>query len=526
MGSRSSNLALANFLASLGGEVPGMLSRFEDRSLVEEKYNRDTSARTSVADILKNLPKVGDDMDALGQMAGPTMTPEQAKGVLATTPPENAAQAAQILAQNRKGLDSLRLAMPDQFQPAPGTESVLGQFTAQPPKPAQDVIESLRPVIRDMESGGNYGQLHPRTRSGKQALGAYGILPEVWFKEFPQFGLDSSRPEDKQKFLASPALQDAMFAEIAKKGLSDTGGDLRKFRAWYYGGPDAADSLTAGKGFSPQSAIVNGRTVSMPSVADDADLFMKRLEAAGVDPQAAMATSPGQLPFDASLLQSLVKEPPKMKVLPKKVTYGDQERYLLSKIQNPEQMALLSDHLKAIGDLSRQEREAGRADRQEYRGEVTDYNQNVRALTDVNYNVWKELEEKKKAGHQLRNEELAAARARRDSIQKELADIRAFEAQAAKGKEPVEMLQAAHPEFFSTKSEGPSTLQTLIHGDKAEGEKVTKFDPELMKQRVQNLQSEIESIDNILASRSHTTNYTEAPAGMPDFSKYLTPRKK
>ncbi len=526
MGNRSANLALANFFASLGGDVPGLIARYDERSLGEEKYNRETAARTSVAKILKNLPKVGDDMSALGEMAGTTMTPDQAKSVLASTPPENAAEAAQILAQNRKGLENLRLAMPDKFQPAPGTDAVLGQFAAPPPKPAQDVIESLRPVIRDMESGGNYGQLHPRTRSGKQALGAYGILPEVWFKEFPQFGLDAARPEDKQKFLSSPALQDAMFAEIAKKGLSDTGGDLRKFRAWYYGGPDAADALTAGKGFSPQSAIVNGRTVSMPSVADDADMFMKRLEAAGVDPQAAMASSPGQLPFDASLLQSLVKEPPKMKVLPRKVSYGDQERYLLSKIQNPEQMALLSDHLKAIGDLSRQERESERQDRQDFRGEVADYNQNVRALTEVNYNVWKALEEKKKQGHQIRTEELAAARARRDSIQKELADIRAFEAQVAKGKEPVEMLQGAHPEFYTTKSEGPSTMETLFFGAGAKGEQVTKFDPGLMKQRVQSLQAEIESIDNILASRSHTTNYTEAPSGMPDLSKYLTPRKK
>jgi hypothetical protein len=515
---------LANFFASLGGDVPGLIARYDERSLGEEKYNRETAARSSVADILKNLPQVGDNMDALGEMAGSSMTPEQAKGVLATTPPENAAQAAEILAQNRKGLDSLRLAMPDKFQPAPGTEAVLNQFTAQPPKPAQDVIESLRPVIRDMESGGNYGQLHPRTRSGKQALGAYGILPEVWFKEFPQFGLDSSRPEDKQKFLSSPALQDAMFAEIAKKGLSDTGGDLRKWRAWYYGGPSAADSLAAGKGFSPQTAIVNGRTVSMPSVADDADMFMKRLEAAGVDPQTAMAASPGQLPFDASLLQSLVKEPPKLKVFPKKVSYGDQERYMLSKIQNPEQMALLSDHLKAIGDLSRQEREEKRADRQEYRGEVTDYNQNVRALTEVNYNVWKALEEKKKAGHLLRSEELAAARARRDALRNELTAVRIFAAKMVKEEEEKKKdYQALYPEFFTTSWDQPSSFETMFGG---KGESVVKYDPALVAKRVQNLESEYESVDNLLADKSRTQNFAEMPNTIPDLSKYLTPRKK
>lgn len=141
-------------------------------------------------------------------------------------------------------------------------------------------VEQFRPIVKAMESGADkdpsrYSIVHPATKSGKHALGAYGIVPEFWFKEI---GLDPESAQDKKKFLDTPALQDGLFTKIALKGIGETGGDPTKFRAWYYGGKEAVKNIEEGKGHNAQVAYdKDGNEISMPSHAEDAAKFTNML---------------------------------------------------------------------------------------------------------------------------------------------------------------------------------------------------------------------------------------------------------
>lgn len=149
------------------------------------------------------------------------------------------------------------------------------------------LIEQLRPVIKKMESGGRYDILHPKTKSGKQALGAYGVVPEFWFDQFPELGLKSSDQASKDKYLATPELQDQMFTKIAQKGVQATGGDPVKFRAWYYGGPKAVKNLENGTGNDAQAAYSDtGEKIAMPSHAADSQKFSSLFTGDEIDPAA------------------------------------------------------------------------------------------------------------------------------------------------------------------------------------------------------------------------------------------------
>jgi hypothetical protein len=219
-------------------------------------------------------------------------------------------------------------------------------------------------------------------------------------------------------------------------------------------------------------------------------------------------------------------------MVPKKVTYGDQQRYILSRLKQPEDFANIKDQLSAIGDAARMEREQAHEESAQFQHENDQYNQNVREDARLRFDTWKALQDKKDAGHKLRSEELAAARARRDVLAKQLSDVRSFQARightmgGGKNAEPIEVLQAAYPEFFTQKSEGPGTLATLLQGESAKPELVTKFDPQKMTEHVRGIQAELESIDRVLSEKSGTDNVTELPNTIPDLSKYLKPRKK
>src|SRR5690242_3608021 len=109
---------------------------------------------------------------------------------------------------------------------APPTESQVNEMLKAPPTDDTNLIEQLRPVFKQMESSGDYGKLHPRTKpnrrhpEGLQALGAYGVVPEFWFEKFPHLGL-SLDSASKADYLKNTALQDEMFTNIIKEGIAN-----------------------------------------------------------------------------------------------------------------------------------------------------------------------------------------------------------------------------------------------------------------------------------------------------------------
>lgn len=509
------SLGWAAALASLGQAAPGIARQYNKDLAADAEADRNNKLRASTQSILQGMPQYG---SVLEEFSG-SMPPDQAQEVLARTSPEDRQAAVDIMA-GKRGLDSLRLAMPEKMPdlPTPPGGALGAMLQPARGRSRKDIIEQIRPIIRDMESGGRYGIAHPRAKSGKQAMGAYGIVPEIWFPAFPDFKLDHTNPEHRKRFLEDPAIQDAMFSTIAERGLEETGGDLRKFRAWYYGGPSAVSALDSDAGKRPEYAYdAQGKLISMPSRTDDADDFMRRLQEAGLDPSAAMAETPAMLPWDNSLLADLVKEPPKRaETMPRKVSYGDQERYILSKVTNPEQMAMLKDILSPISALAKAERD--REDKQSGR-----YGENVRADARLKFDTWKEERAGRHRDRTYRDQSIQALRAQRDSMQKQLQDIRSFQTRVSSGKESPEMLAAAYPDFFTTRSTDPGFLAQLLQGDEATPGKETAFDTARFTEAIRALEADIQAIDQALSTKSGAP--VSAPAGAPNpLSKYLTPR--
>jgi len=513
--STATGLAWANFLSSLGGAAPGILRNYNEdanrQNLAAEKAQLDGS----VANIIKGMPQVGSSV--LDDMT--TMQPAQAKQVWDATPPETKQEALSYMS-GKQGLDALRMKMPQAIPDRPDMGSAVATLAKPAPDPTVSTVEALRPVIKDMESGGRYNIFHPKTASGKQALGAYGILPDTWFPAFPQFGLDAHNKEDVNRFLSSPSLQDAMFSEIAKKGLSETGGDLRKFRAWYYGGPDSAAKLGTGNEWTPQSAFSNGQKVKMPSVGEDADAFMKRLTDAGVDPsQMTAPTAPAGLPWDNSLLESLVKDRPTMPTMPKKVTYGDQEKYLLSKVTNPEQYALMKDMISGVSGLAKQERDSTAEAGKSFDERTKTWNSDVEKNAQLQFDTWKANLEHGDKTSTRKDESLTALRQQRESKQKELADLREFQKRVEKDG-ATESIAAAYPDFITT--EEPGVLNQLIHGSDAVGSPI--LNKSKVSEKARALQEEIDAIDERLSTKSGAAVQSPQATGPAALSKYLKPR--
>lgn len=519
---KGSSLAWANFLQTIGQQAPGIIQRYDEQQTAYDLKQKDLANKKSVSEIMRGMPQVGSPV--LDEMAG-GMDPQTATKVLQLTPPE----------VKRQALETLRLSVPQNTPTAPGAEGALRSF-AEPRKQQTptDMVEAIRPIIRSMEEDKTLGYktLHPKDLKGRQALGAYGISPSSWWHAFPEYGLDANNPEHIQKFLNSPQIQDEMFAKIAQRGLQDTGGDPRKFRAWYYSGPKTAAKLGTGQDweYKPQHAMKNGKIVEMPSIGADADAFVKRLQDAGMDTTAAMdlakAATPADLPWDNSMLESLVKDRPTMKTLPKKVTYGDQERYLLSKVKNPEVLALLKDYIGAVSGLAKGERETVKQSRDDYEKDMTQYGENVRKDSELHFNTWKEGQTAKENALKRKDETLSALRTQRESLQKQLGDLRSFEQRAGAGKEPTELLSAAYPEYYTTAASDPSWFAQVFQGGDANPTMETKLDAKKLTQRSKDIQAEIDGIDQEVSRRSKAPSIsnTRPPEGNP-LSKYMTPRK-
>lgn len=104
-------------------------------------------------------------------------------------------------------------------------------------------LNSLANALVSQESGGDYTVVN----KDSGALGKYQIMPF----NLGYAGLTDT-PENRQKFLATPALQDKAFGSMINELYTKYDGDLVKVAAAYYGGGGAASKVGTDAGDTPQ----------------------------------------------------------------------------------------------------------------------------------------------------------------------------------------------------------------------------------------------------------------------------------
>ncbi len=504
----NAGLGWATFISSLGAQVPGVLQQYEK----DQEKQRVEAIKKTAAGIMSGIPTYGANMD-----------PDQAVQVLNAASPEDKAQAAQIL--------SSRGALPKGFfpqqdasmYPAAGVplvapqqsqRSALAAMVAPQQKNMDDeTMTGLLNTIGQMESGGDYAKPHPEPPGGpdKQAYGKYGIQASTWFKAFPQFGLDASKPEDIQRFIATPALQDAMSKEIVKQGLDSAGGDMRKFRAWYYGGPGAMAKIGTADEWKPVKAYkrVKGRAtreeIQMPSIGADADKFLAALKSGGVDASSVAVAGPGGAPYDNAALLDLIKEKPQAVSAPRRVTYQDQERYLLEKAKTPELASYLKDYTSSVSKLADRERDDAKEGRASFEKAQDRYDRNVTEVAKQALEVWKTKYNFNKArGSAARDQHLANLKELRTEMQQRLKDISSWSVNYLKADEEQKKVMASlYPEFFSKQTE-----TSFFGGSK----QVAKLNPNAMEKETLRLRDMIDKIGAETATKGGV-DYIEGDAG-------------
>lgn len=506
--SRAAGMAWANFVSSLGASAPGIARQFNEDSERNKKLRDASALKASVQDIITRMPQV--ESPVLNEITDP----EEAKRVLASLPEENKQEAVSLM--GAKGLDAMRLKMPSTIPERPGMGSAISTLTKQGQEPfdKDKFIDKFMGVTANKESNGKDIGLHPMAKNGYQAVGRFGVVPSL---HMHRVGLDSNKKADVERFNSSPELQ----AGAARDLIAELGDrydwDPLMMRKGYYG--------ITGKPDAPQY-LADGR--AMPSGNQDSSDFMDAWN--GLGSMAAFdGGQSGKLPWDNSLLDSLTSEKPTMKTMPKKVSYGDQERYLLSKIKSPEQYAALKDMLSSVSGLAKSERDSQVDAEKNFQDENRQYGENVRANSRLKFDTWKEGNDTKNrrytANRASRNESLGALRQQRDSMHKQLQDLRAFQTRASSGKEDTEILSAAYPEFYTNSTKQPTALETMLHGDNAEFKPVTTLDLKKVKDAATSLEQNINAIDQALSGKSNADVIQMPASTKPELSKYLKPRK-
>lgn len=124
--------------------------------------------------------------------------------------------------------------------------------------PQQTSSAGFSPLARsivEQESGGRYDAVGIPTKHGR-ALGKYQIIPKF---HFAKIGLNPNSREDQQKYLASPQLQDKLFAQLLGELEARYNGNPQKIAAAYYGGDGAARIVGTPAADKPQAG-------GMPSI--------------------------------------------------------------------------------------------------------------------------------------------------------------------------------------------------------------------------------------------------------------------
>lgn len=156
-----------------------------------------------------------------------------------------------------------------------------------------------RQAISGIESGGNYGQVGPQTKTGDRAYGKYQVMGA----NIPQWTQEVlGKPMTPQQFLANPQAQDAVFDAKFGQYAQKYGPDGAA-RAWFAGeggmnNPNARDVLgtTVQKYADRFNAAMGGQGAAPPTVAPQGASGAAAMPTAG-----APATSVPSNPLQGAL---------------------------------------------------------------------------------------------------------------------------------------------------------------------------------------------------------------------------------
>lgn len=151
---------------------------------------------------------------------GPKTKAAMSSAALSSTPIPQVSSTSTPPQNDTAFFDNLYSRFPDSTKPA----TLMGQTT-------NASFTSFANALVAQESGGSYTTVN----KDSGALGKYQIMPF----NLGYAGLKNT-PEDIQKFLGSPDLQDKAFSSMISELYTKYGGDLVKVAAAYYGGNGAA----------------------------------------------------------------------------------------------------------------------------------------------------------------------------------------------------------------------------------------------------------------------------------------------
>lgn len=146
------------------------------------------------------------------------------------------------------------------------------------PAPSGGGMMAYRGAIASIESGGNYGIVGPRTKTGDRAYGKYQVMGA----NIPSWTQEAlGRRMTPEEFRASPAAQDAVFDFKFGQAIAKYGSPQDAAAVWFSGRPmsqagGASDVLgTTVPGYVAKfnAALKGGGAGGPPSLIADADLF-------------------------------------------------------------------------------------------------------------------------------------------------------------------------------------------------------------------------------------------------------------
>src|SRR4051812_12986198 len=137
-------------------------------------------------------------------------------------------------------------------------------------------MDAYRYGIASVESGGDYGTLGPRTRSGDRAYGKYQVMGN----NIPSWTQEAlGRAYTPQEFLADKQAQDATFDHHFGKSVQKYGNPQDAASVWFTGRPQA-------QGGSSSDGYINGN--------EYVSRFNKGVSAYSGDDGSSAASAPAQ----------------------------------------------------------------------------------------------------------------------------------------------------------------------------------------------------------------------------------------
>lgn len=495
--------ALGAFLQSLGGSGMNFArdaytySRAEeDRGIATKEREYVQGERNKKAQKEKRLEDAKTSgsqkiRSALQVILNPGMDAEEAQQVLQSASPQEIQKAEELIKKTGEAVSKN-----PQNLPLASQTSTYDKYR-----------DTLRSVFKNQESGNRYDILHPQAANGLQAVGAYGIVPKY---HFAKVGLNADKPEDIRKFLQSPELQDEAFDKIMQENLQKYDGDTSKAIAAYYGGDGAAKLVGTPEGNRKQK-LANGK--EMPSINEYVDSV-----------KVAIKDFPNSIEGVAGTARSAVNR--LINTTYEKPARNRKTQDTLNKLYadlTPEEIEGNKGTLDYISSLAQGEKEDYDKELGTFLHDVDrQYNAAINAMKlDEQYRQL-DLKLRQKKYGQLSDDEVAALRARKDTLLKLKQNILDFSAQTGRLK-PSERQSHLKSRPDLAKKNEPNFWQRTF-GREPDYE----IDDVGIRTRLEELDEKINETEEALAGigglPQNPDKTSKTPKGV--ISNYMTPRAK